>query len=118
MIRRPPRSTLFPYTTLFRSGGSGQQDHRAGVFFPAIEHTVSVGHGTLVDLLLLCPDDFAGLEVLAGKSLAIRIAVDAIAHLYDAAVMVDHGFVGIHLLGRKCPGTGGYPEEVAADAVA
>src|SRR2546425_7462537 len=26
MIRRPPRSTLFPYTTLFRSGkGSGRQ---------------------------------------------------------------------------------------------
>src|SRR5258708_26133161 len=24
MIRRPPRSTLFPYTTLFRSGESGQ----------------------------------------------------------------------------------------------
>src|SRR2546430_12929621 len=24
MIRRPPRSTLFPYTTLFRSGSSGQ----------------------------------------------------------------------------------------------
>src|SRR3712207_8591441 len=24
MIRRPPRSTLFPYTTLFRSGGSQQ----------------------------------------------------------------------------------------------
>src|SRR3712207_8568424 len=24
MIRRPPRSTLFPYTTLFRSGGPGQ----------------------------------------------------------------------------------------------
>src|SRR5947208_9943099 len=23
MVRRPPRSTLFPYTTLFRSGGSG-----------------------------------------------------------------------------------------------
>src|SRR3989441_11468592 len=23
MIRRPPRSTLFPYTTLFRSGESG-----------------------------------------------------------------------------------------------
>src|SRR2546423_9246478 len=25
MIRRPPRSTLFPYTTLFRSGGSRPQ---------------------------------------------------------------------------------------------
>src|SRR2546429_1441539 len=24
MIRRPPRSTLFPYTTLFRSGGRAQ----------------------------------------------------------------------------------------------
>src|SRR3712207_6929518 len=24
MIRRPPRSTLFPYTTLFRSGPSGK----------------------------------------------------------------------------------------------
>src|SRR3712207_8487758 len=31
MIRRPPRSTLFPYTTLFRStvlGGDGQLDKR------------------------------------------------------------------------------------------
>src|SRR3712207_9285353 len=26
MIRRPPRSTLFPYTTLFRSLGSGAFD--------------------------------------------------------------------------------------------
>src|SRR3712207_7463959 len=25
MIRRPPRSTLFPYTTLFRSGEAGQR---------------------------------------------------------------------------------------------
>src|SRR5258708_18796634 len=24
MIRRPPRSTLFPYTTLFRSAGEGE----------------------------------------------------------------------------------------------
>src|SRR5260221_2337330 len=31
MIRRPPRSTLFPYTTLFRSAGAGagQQDGAA-----------------------------------------------------------------------------------------
>src|SRR3712207_8561704 len=26
MIRRPPRSTLFPYTTLFRSVGAGAHD--------------------------------------------------------------------------------------------
>ena len=33
MIRRPPRSTLFPYTTLFRSGGYLRiikRGHRAG----------------------------------------------------------------------------------------
>src|SRR5687768_17661966 len=32
MIRRPPRSTLFPYTTLFRSGGGDaeRRDHRGG----------------------------------------------------------------------------------------
>src|SRR3712207_8661031 len=28
MIRRPPRSTLFPYTTLFRSGQPGHPDGR------------------------------------------------------------------------------------------
>src|SRR3712207_8391888 len=28
MIRRPPRSTLFPYTTLFRSGLQGVADDR------------------------------------------------------------------------------------------
>src|SRR3712207_7140186 len=32
MIRRPPRSTLFPYTTLFRSGGArvGRPEARLG----------------------------------------------------------------------------------------
>src|SRR5690554_7394355 len=30
MIRRPPRSTLFPYTTLFRSGNEEQQQRQAG----------------------------------------------------------------------------------------
>src|SRR2546429_1126326 len=28
MIRRPPRSTLFPYTTLFRSRGKRRKDSR------------------------------------------------------------------------------------------
>src|SRR3989449_7654158 len=38
MIRRPPRSTLFPYTTLFRSGGvegaDGGVDHHGGKLSP------------------------------------------------------------------------------------
>src|SRR2546421_2016046 len=32
MIRRPPRSTLFPYTTLFRSGPCGDGNGRASVY--------------------------------------------------------------------------------------
>src|SRR5256885_10321661 len=35
MIRRPPRSTLFPYTTLFRSGES--RSHRLVPSAPEIE---------------------------------------------------------------------------------
>src|SRR5215212_10638018 len=44
MIRRPPRSTLFPYTTLFRSCASGVQPP-AGRFgsAPAIQGPRSFG---------------------------------------------------------------------------
>src|SRR5438067_10771632 len=31
MIRRPPRSTLFPYTTLFRSGATPRHSSRAAL---------------------------------------------------------------------------------------
>src|SRR2546422_7490583 len=34
MIRRPPRSTLFPYTTLFRSGADPPPLSRAASFTP------------------------------------------------------------------------------------
>src|SRR5256886_13713792 len=34
MIRRPPRSTLFPYTTLFRSGSSEPYLRRHGAAWP------------------------------------------------------------------------------------
>src|SRR2546421_11620683 len=34
MIRRPPRSTLFPYTTLFRSRASGARSAVAGIGGP------------------------------------------------------------------------------------
>src|SRR2546427_5406433 len=33
MIRRPPRSTLFPYTTLFRSSKSGTNHYHGSGFF-------------------------------------------------------------------------------------
>src|SRR5256885_11605954 len=40
MIRRPPRSTLFPYTTLFRSEAdaiAAEPDRRIHLFWPLLE---------------------------------------------------------------------------------
>src|SRR5687767_15407078 len=48
MIRRPPRSTLFPYTTLFRSqhrhhhDGAGGEDRRPGALGRAAHRGVHV----------------------------------------------------------------------------
>src|SRR5476649_2645220 len=64
MIRRPPRSTLFPYTTLFRSGGlRDAADHRRAARFTgrpqaalhrSEEHTSELqSHSDLVCRLLL-----------------------------------------------------------------
>src|SRR2546427_1299263 len=49
MIRRPPRSTLFPYTTLFRSGTCGRARERvalataSGVSLPALICSTTLG---------------------------------------------------------------------------
>src|SRR5258708_31887414 len=45
MIRRPPRSTLFPYTTLFRSLGRGDECARAA---PALDDALSLETGERV----------------------------------------------------------------------
>src|SRR3712207_7586486 len=53
MIRRPPRSTLFPYTTLFRS--------RLALDRPAAVHDLAEDAVALTDP----PDDVAGQATLA-----------------------------------------------------
>src|SRR3712207_8619429 len=45
MIRRPPRSTLFPYTTLFRSRRRSDRRHRAAGRFATARHVVPAGVG-------------------------------------------------------------------------
>src|SRR5260221_5221485 len=42
MIRRPPRSTLFPYTTLFRSQEQRHVDQAAGLVAPLAQHPLQV----------------------------------------------------------------------------
>src|SRR5260370_42680422 len=48
MIRRPPRSTLFPYTTLFRSrlwvaGFDGMENHAGAIFGRGLRFAAAVG---------------------------------------------------------------------------
>src|SRR2546422_7930767 len=44
MIRRPPRSTLFPYTTLFRSDEDVHLAEGAGRRFGEVPHVVAIRH--------------------------------------------------------------------------
>ena len=58
MIRRPPRSTLFPYTTLFRSSMFGGDEHllnRAAATHPApSDNALSDGDLVFVQLDSTC----------------------------------------------------------------
>src|SRR2546429_2444131 len=69
MIRRPPRSTLFPYTTLFRSGRlitkyvMGHFQHGNSQLY------VSRGIGVVgVPIRLFVPPEIALLELRRGRS--------------------------------------------------
>src|SRR3712207_4008599 len=83
MIRRPPRSTLFPYTTLFRSpregdndGGYAVQDYRA----------VRPDLGTVDDLRELA-------TTLRGRgiSLVVDLVLNHVAREHDWAVRARRG---------------------------
>src|SRR3712207_7768459 len=73
MIRRPPRSTLFPYTTLFRSVGSRK----------ALENCIATGRPAVTeDPMLLCAAD--GIDCLIDATGAVehgaQVTVQAIAY--------------------------------------
>src|SRR2546427_6084063 len=66
MIRRPPRSTLFPYTTLFRSGGT----HLVG-FKAALTRTIN-NYANANDLLKKDAESLTGDDVREGFTAVIR----------------------------------------------
>src|SRR3712207_7906463 len=55
MIRRPPRSTLFPYTTLFRSASDSERD-------------ITVGGVQIAPTSLFTPFTYAALGHLHGRA--------------------------------------------------
>src|SRR2546430_4411085 len=81
MIRRPPRSTLFPYTTLFRSRGGRPRDDQLSGGHPPVswrrgaererseEHTSELqSQSNLVCRLLLAKNNLAqGLSDVRGQ---------------------------------------------------
>src|SRR2546430_11257347 len=62
MIRRPPRSTLFPYPTLFRSDKVQERHAAADVLLGDAHHEAQVGFGELVLRLLVALLDELGEE--------------------------------------------------------
>src|SRR3712207_7729919 len=65
MIRRPPRSTLFPYTTLFRS------DAAAG----EAEYEDPIGRRGRRGHVLHQPLDLEGIVLLAGEPAQVRLPI-------------------------------------------
>src|SRR2546428_10237091 len=87
MIRRPPRSTLFPYTTLFRSY--------------AVEHGVHRHAGQPLLLGQGDPELLVGLQELGIDLLqALRLLLQLRSRVVDHVLVVD----------RR--GTGGWPRPV------
>src|SRR5256885_14264510 len=66
MIRRPPRSTLFPYTTLFRSIFHGR-----GGLYPGCEHLVLDAFPPVLVLTSFQPLDDDALAAI-GTALSLR----------------------------------------------
>src|SRR2546427_2781567 len=86
MIRRPPRSTLFPYTTLFRSAqdkakpgsldyassGNGASSHLAGVLFnkmagTSLQHIPYKGTGPALNDLLAGQGNMTFTDIRSGE---------------------------------------------------
>src|SRR3712207_7089705 len=66
MIRRPPRSTLFPYTTLFRSLGLHFHALLRARFLQHLVRMVGIGRLALQVLAAEDVVDVAGADFLAG----------------------------------------------------
>src|SRR3712207_7483717 len=68
MIRRPPRSTLFPYTTLFRSLPAGQQHLADGDAVPVERQHPAHALGGPARLLQVVGPEIAAADAGAGDA--------------------------------------------------
>src|SRR3712207_7516746 len=74
MIRRPPRSTLFPYTTLFRSLVDGSVQFAQAARGAAVQHRLDLGDDRERDLVgRLAAGGETDRAVHAGVALQVRL---------------------------------------------
>src|SRR2546430_362351 len=105
MIRRPPRSTLFPYTTLFRSPKDNAQDGIPITYVPA-RNTIFLSFALAWAEVLGAADIFIGVNALdysgypdcrpeylaayeAMARLATKAGVEGVAPVHIHAPLVD-----------------------------
>src|SRR3989442_14052795 len=89
MIRRPPRSTLFPYTTLFRSVGGSVQEQAEGIGQEAVT-AQAVGAEAVLELL----DAVLTLAAIVVESEDLGGATGAVGN-HEAQVGSDGGEFGL-----------------------
>src|SRR5256885_15462208 len=70
MIRRPPRSTLFPYTTLFRSKARHPDVHIKALTAVEVAHLARIERLSVTDVLIALKD--AGVTSLPGGGAEVR----------------------------------------------
>src|SRR5260221_6572268 len=123
MIRRPPRSTLFPYTTLFRSGRNRRprpwtmtpSTGRYGSEYLGRARTAYLGLGALAtsEAIYAAAHHDAGLQPLDGSQryvlrfdAADMPPADAFwsVTLYDADRFLYGNEIGRHSIGDRTPG--------------
>src|SRR5260370_15044545 len=84
MIRRPPRSTLFPYTTLFRSLDGSVVGDLLGVDHDVVEggirdvDLVEVLHAARA-IVVVAPDEVGGRTLVRGLAGQLRRAANPVA---------------------------------------
>src|SRR2546430_11478847 len=84
MIRRPPRSTLFPYTTLFRSHlrnkpfrvGRGSDIERSNVYRSLCEGKVHHGRSLFANIVLFPRSEEHTSELQSQSNLVCRLLLE------------------------------------------
>src|SRR5256885_3663574 len=101
MIRRPPRSTLFPYTTLFRSGQS--VTFTATVANPAAPGPTPTGTVTFVDFTY---QDLTPITTMLGT---VPLDANGQASITTSSLAAGNGYLGNHHITATYNGDGTFP---------